>query len=194
MYIIHYQPNTYIHTYIHTHICWGRIQNWQPILKPSRWFRSRLDGLRVVQTASKPSVRTNVVTKPSSKWAAKPSLPVENMESADPSHSDPLKGYRRRRRYKYAASELDFATPTAVSQCLQEPCYISVIHILYIHTYIPTYIHTHTYIHTQCHTYTHIHTVTYICTTDKHTHVYKYSVLLCACMYIPLHARAHLTL
>ena len=43
---------------------------------------------------SKPSVRTNVVTKPSSKRAAKPSLPVENDAVHDPSHSDPLHGYK----------------------------------------------------------------------------------------------------
>ena len=46
--------------------------------------------LRAVQTASKLSVRTNVVTKPSSKPAAKPSLPIENDAVRDPSHSDPL--------------------------------------------------------------------------------------------------------
>ena len=38
----------------------------QTYLKPSGRFRSRPDELRVVQTASKPSVRTNVVTKLSS--------------------------------------------------------------------------------------------------------------------------------
>ena len=90
--------------------CFKAVQTY---LKPSGRFRSRLDGLRVVQTASKPSVRTNVVTKPSSKRAAKPSLPVENYVVRDPSHSDPLQGYKRTRRYKYDASELDFATPTS---------------------------------------------------------------------------------
>ena len=69
---------------------------------------------------SNPSVRTNVVTKPSSKPAAKPSLPVEYDAVHDPPHSDPLQGYKRRRCYKYDASELDFATPTAVSQCVEE--------------------------------------------------------------------------
>ena len=62
---------------------------------------------------SKPSVRTNVVTKPSSKRAAKLSLPVEYDVVRDPSHSDPLQGYKRTWRYKYDASELDFATPTS---------------------------------------------------------------------------------
>ena len=51
-------------------------------------------GLRAVQTALKPSVRTNVVTKPSGKPAAKPSLPVEYDAVRDPSHSDPLQGYK----------------------------------------------------------------------------------------------------
>ena len=91
----------------------ARFKAVQTYLKPSGQFRSRPDGLRVVQTASKPSVQTNVVTKPSSKRAAKPSLPVENDAVRDPSHSDPLQGYKRRRRYKYDASELDFATPTS---------------------------------------------------------------------------------
>ena len=63
-------------------------------LKPSGLFKSHPDGLRAVQTASKPSVRTNVVTKPSSKPAAKPSLPVEYDAVRDPSHSDPLQGYK----------------------------------------------------------------------------------------------------
>ena len=63
--------------------------------------------------ASKPSVQTNVVTKLSSKPAAKSSLPVEYDVVHDPSHSDPLQGYKRRRRYKYDANELDFATPTS---------------------------------------------------------------------------------
>ena len=31
----------------------------------------------------------------------------------DLSHSDPLQGYKRKRHYKYNASELDFATPTS---------------------------------------------------------------------------------
>ena len=85
----------------------------QTYLKPSGRFRSRPDGLRVVQTASKPSMRTNVVTKPSSKRAAKPYLPVENDAVRNPSHSDPMQGYKRRRRYKYDPSELDFATPAS---------------------------------------------------------------------------------
>ena len=55
-------------------------------------------------------MRTNVVTKPSSKRAAKP---VENDAVRDPSHSAPLQGYKRRRRYKYDACKLDFATPTS---------------------------------------------------------------------------------
>ena len=54
----------------------------QTYLKPSGRFRSRPDGLRVVQTASK-------------------------------LHSDPMQGYKRRRRYKYDPSELDFATPAS---------------------------------------------------------------------------------
>ena len=54
-----------------------------------------------------------MVTKPSSKPAAKPSLPVEYDAVRDPSHSDPLQGYKRRRRYKYDGRELDFATPTS---------------------------------------------------------------------------------
>ena len=59
--------------------------------------------------ASKPSVRTHVVTKPPSRRATKKtSLPVENDEVRDP-----LQGYKRRQRYKYDASELDFATPTS---------------------------------------------------------------------------------
>ena len=91
----------------------ARFKAVQMYLKPSGRFRSRPDVLRAVQTASKPSVRTNVVTKLSSKRAAKPSLPVENDAVRDPSHSDPLHGYKRRRRYKYDASELDFATPTS---------------------------------------------------------------------------------
>ena len=56
----------------------ARFKAVQTDLKPSGLFRSRQDRLRAVQTASKPSVRTNVVTKPSSKRAAKPSFPVEN--------------------------------------------------------------------------------------------------------------------
>ena len=43
----------------------ARFKAVQMYLKLSGWFRSRPDGLRAVQTASKPSVRTNVVTKPS---------------------------------------------------------------------------------------------------------------------------------
>ena len=42
--------------------------------------------------------------------AAKPPLPVENDAVRDPSHSDPLQGYKRRQRYKYDA---DFVTPTS---------------------------------------------------------------------------------
>ena len=63
--------------------------------------------------ASKPFLRTNVVRKPSTKRAAKPSLPVEYDEVRNLCRSDPLQGYKRRRRYKYDASELDFATPTS---------------------------------------------------------------------------------
>ena len=48
----------------------ARFKAVQTYLKPSGRFRSRLDGLRAVQMASKASVRTNVVTKPSSKRAA----------------------------------------------------------------------------------------------------------------------------
>ena len=68
---------------------------------------------KAVQTHLKPSVRTNVVTKPSSKRAAKPSLAVEYNAVHNPSHSDPLQGYKRRRHYKYYASKLDFATLTS---------------------------------------------------------------------------------
>ena len=53
----------------------ARFKAVQTYLQPSGRFRSRPDGLRAVQTASKLSVRTNVVTKPSSKRAAKPSCP-----------------------------------------------------------------------------------------------------------------------
>ena len=91
----------------------ARFKAVQTYLKLSGQFRSRPDRLRVLQTASKPSVRTNVVTKPSSKRVAKPPLSVENGAVRDPSHSDPLQGYKRRQRYKYDASELDFATPTS---------------------------------------------------------------------------------
>ena len=53
----------------------ARFKAVQTYLKPSRRFKSRPGRLRAVQTASKLSVRTNVVTKPSSKRAAKPSCP-----------------------------------------------------------------------------------------------------------------------
>ena len=98
----------------------ARFKTVQTHLKPSGRFRSRPDGLRAVQTASKPSVRTNVVTKPSSKRAAKPPLPVENNAVRDLSHSDPLQCYKRRRRYNYDASELDFPLLPAVNRCLEE--------------------------------------------------------------------------
>ena len=93
----------------------------QMYLKPSGPFRSRPDGLRAVQTASKPSVRTNVVTELSNKPAAKLPLLIEYNAVHDPSHSDPLQGYKRRQCYKCDASELNFATPKAVSRCLSFP-------------------------------------------------------------------------
>ena len=91
----------------------ARFKVIQTYIKPPGRFRSCTDGLRAVKTASKPkpSVQTNVVTKPSSMRAAKLPLPVENDAVRDPSHSDPLKGYKRRWCYIYDASELDFATP-----------------------------------------------------------------------------------
>ena len=63
--------------------------------------------------ASKPSVRTNVVTKPSSKPAAKLSFPVENDAVRDPSHGDPLQGYKRGGATNTTQTNLIFATPTS---------------------------------------------------------------------------------
>ena len=91
----------------------ARFKAVQAYLKPYRQFRSRPDRLRVVQTASNHRYEKNVVTKPSSKLADKPLLRVEYDAVPGLSHSDPLQGCKRRRRYKYDASELDFATPTS---------------------------------------------------------------------------------
>ena len=43
--------------------------------------------------------------------ALKLSVPIEY---------DVVQGYKRRWRYKYYANDLDYATPTYVSQCLEE--------------------------------------------------------------------------
>ena len=59
-------------------------------LKPSKQFRSRVDGLVVVQTASKPSVQKNAVTKPSTKPASKLSLPVVQRVLCSQCHNSPL--------------------------------------------------------------------------------------------------------
>ena len=60
----------------------------QMYLNPCGWFESHLDRLRVL----KPSVRTNVLTKLSTKLASKPSLPMALSVQCGTPHSDPLQG------------------------------------------------------------------------------------------------------
>ena len=88
----------------------------QTYLKPSGRVKSGPDGFKAVGA-------NKYGYKAVRKQAAKPPLPVENDAVHDPSHSDPLQGYKRRQHYNYDASELDFATPRilpAVSRCLEE--------------------------------------------------------------------------
>ena len=84
----------------------ARFKAIQTYLKPSGRIKSGEEGFKAVG-ANKCGYKAVL------KRAAKPSLPVENDAVRDPSQSDPLQGYKRRRRYKYDVSELDFATPTS---------------------------------------------------------------------------------
>ena len=74
----------------------------------------------MVQTASKPLVRTNVVTNPSSKPAAKLSMAVEYNAVRDPSHRNPLQGYKRSGATNTTQVSLILPLLPAVSRYLEE--------------------------------------------------------------------------
>ena len=98
----------------------ARFKAVQTYLKPSGRLRSHPDGFRAVQTASKPSVRTNMVTKLSSKPAARPSLPVEYDVVHDPSHSDLCRAIKEGSATNTTQASLMLPLLPAVSRCLEE--------------------------------------------------------------------------